>query len=208
MGWYDLFAPLYDASVERLYAPYRALAAERLALVPGLRVLDAGCGTGQSFDVLCPAVGPTGLVLGVDRSGGMLARARRRAAGKGFENVRLLRSAVEALDREALAEHLEDGLGVDRVLDFLCAPAVDDWRAGFGRLWSLLEPGGTMVIVTAHADRLGLQGRMVNLTAQADIRRRVWEALEEVAEAFELERREASWEIGGDMCLARGRKPG
>ena len=46
MTWYDVFSSFYDVSLEGLYRPYRDALAERLALAPGMRVLDAGSGTG------------------------------------------------------------------------------------------------------------------------------------------------------------------
>ena len=81
--WYDLFSLVYDRALEDLYAPFRPAAVEALRLTEGARVLDLPCGTGQSFDLLVPAVGPTGAVLGVDASSGMLRRARRRVGQRG-----------------------------------------------------------------------------------------------------------------------------
>ena len=54
------------------------LAAARPA--PGEKVLDIGCGCGETSLALGRAVGSTGLVLGVDVSAPMLDVARRRAA--------------------------------------------------------------------------------------------------------------------------------
>ncbi len=207
MGWYDLFASFYDSSVEALYVPFREAAAARLELAPGMRVLDAGCGTGQSFDVLSPAVGDGGLVVGYDLSSGMLNVAKKRAAKKGFANVRLAQVSLLELDRARVEEHLPAGRGFDRALCFLVLSAIEAWPEAFGRVWSLLEPGGRMVIVDAHAETLGFQGRMVNLTARADIRREVWRELEEVAEGFTFERLDAPRSVGGDIIVAAGNKP-
>jgi ubiquinone/menaquinone biosynthesis C-methylase UbiE len=207
MGWYDTFSSFYDVSLETLYAPFRAHAALRLALAPGQHVLDAGCGTGQSLEVLCPAVGETGRVVGVDLSAGMLGAARKRAARRGFENARLVQGSLLALDRAAVAEQLPDGRGFDRVLCFLVLSALPEYESVTGRLWELLEPGGTMVIVDAHAEKLGLQGRLVNLTARADIRRPVWSGLEALAEGYQFERLPAPSKVGGDIVVATGRKP-
>ena len=207
MGWYDTFASFYDVSLEKLYAPFRAHAAQRLALAPGQQVLDAGCGTGQSFEVLCPAVGDSGRIVGVDFSAGMLAAARRRAERRGFGSARLVQGSLLELDRNAVAEHLPDGRGFDRALCFLVLSALPDYEAVTWRVWELLEPGGTMVIVDTHAEKLGLQGRLVNLTARADIRRPVWSALEAIAEGYQFERLAAPTKVGGDIIVATGRKP-
>jgi SAM-dependent methyltransferase len=50
-----------------------------LRLRPGMRVLDAGCGTGESLNWLMEAVAPGGEVVGIDLSAPHLAAARARA---------------------------------------------------------------------------------------------------------------------------------
>ncbi|MEQ1784285.1 MAG: class I SAM-dependent methyltransferase, partial [Hyphomonadaceae bacterium] len=55
-----------------------ALTAARASL--GERVLDVGCGCGDTSLALANSVGPTGHVLGVDVSAPMLIVARRRAS--------------------------------------------------------------------------------------------------------------------------------
>jgi ubiquinone/menaquinone biosynthesis C-methylase UbiE len=70
--------------------------AERLALAPGDAVLDVACGHGNFTVELARRVGPEGLVVGVDISRAMLARAARRVARAGLSNVLLLRG--DALD--------------------------------------------------------------------------------------------------------------
>jgi SAM-dependent methyltransferase len=54
----------------------------RAGVEPGMRVLDVGCGTGDVLFLATRLVGPTGAVLGVDRSprrsGGRAAGPRRR----------------------------------------------------------------------------------------------------------------------------------
>src|SRR5690606_28301657 len=100
--WYDVFSLFYDRALEALYAPFRPAAVEALRLSEGARVLDLPCGTGQSFEMLVPAVGPTGTVLGVDRSSGMLRRARRRVSRAGWNNVTLRQAPAADVDAELL----------------------------------------------------------------------------------------------------------
>ena len=47
-----------------------------LPLAPGLRVLEIGCGPGAMAREMARRVGPTGAVLGIDRSPGAIAQAR------------------------------------------------------------------------------------------------------------------------------------
>ncbi len=52
-------------------------AVSELAVPPGARALDVGCGTGRALAPLRAAVGPAGQVLGVDATPAMLAEAHR-----------------------------------------------------------------------------------------------------------------------------------
>jgi 2-polyprenyl-3-methyl-5-hydroxy-6-metoxy-1,4-benzoquinol methylase len=55
----------------------------RAGLVAGMRVLDIGCGAGDVSLLAARLVGPTGAVLGIDRSAEAVAWARQRAAQAG-----------------------------------------------------------------------------------------------------------------------------
>ena len=59
----------------------------RAGVEPGMRVLDVGCGTGDVLFLATRLVGPTGAVLGVDRSAAAVAVAERRARDAGLGNV-------------------------------------------------------------------------------------------------------------------------
>lgn len=50
-----------------------------LHLQPGMRVLDAGCGTGEALHWLAEAVGPGGTVVGIDLAAAHVATARASA---------------------------------------------------------------------------------------------------------------------------------
>jgi SAM-dependent methyltransferase len=71
--------------------------------VAGLRdgdiVLDLGSGAGTGADVLISAgrVGPSGRVIGVDTTDGMLELGRANAAAAGIDNVEFVRGYLEEL---------------------------------------------------------------------------------------------------------------
>lgn len=71
--------------------------AGRLALAPGDVVLDVACGHGNFTVELARRVGPAGLVVGLDISSAMLARAAARVRRAGLENVLLVRGDALAL---------------------------------------------------------------------------------------------------------------
>ncbi|HJW70979.1 MAG TPA: methyltransferase domain-containing protein, partial [Candidatus Binatia bacterium] len=82
--WNDTAGPKWVAYEALLDAQIRSLgeaAMDRAEIREGDRVLDVGCGTGQTSIELARRVGPTAKVTGVDISAPMLARARTRAVG-------------------------------------------------------------------------------------------------------------------------------
>jgi SAM-dependent methyltransferase len=82
--WVALEAAL-DAQIE----PLGLAAMERAGVEPGERVVDVGCGCGQSLLQLAERVGREGAVTGVDVSGPMLERARRRVREAGHAHVQI-----------------------------------------------------------------------------------------------------------------------
>jgi ubiquinone/menaquinone biosynthesis C-methylase UbiE len=206
MTWYDVVSPLYDASLEKLYAQARRRAADALDLRDGLTVLDVPCGTGLSFDAIVPAIRPGGAVLGVDQSRGMLARAQQRVQQRGFSpEVSLCAANAHALDGDLL----ERSIGtrqVDRLHIFLGMTVFTSHESAFEQLWSLLAPGGLAVVVDVHAAGPSLHGRIAKWIARADIQRRTWEPLQRLAEHFERIELPPDRGYGGELWLATGRK--
>ncbi len=75
MAEYSLGARLYDPVMEPLVARFRESGLDLAPAVPGMRVVDLGCGTGAHLD-LYRSRGAQ--VTGVDRSAAMLQRARAK----------------------------------------------------------------------------------------------------------------------------------
>jgi SAM-dependent methyltransferase len=61
----------------------------------GVRVLDLGCGAGDVSMLAAELVGPTGFVVGIDRSQEVLNLARMRAQKAGLEQISFVRASVE-----------------------------------------------------------------------------------------------------------------
>ena len=198
MSWYDRIASFYDLSLEDLYRDARLASADTLELSHARRVLDLPTGTGASLDALFDRLPPSGRVVAVDMSAGMLKRAARRAANRGFgDRVELIESDVHKLEIEPF----------DRLHIFLGLSTFPRYEQAFERLWALLEPGGRAVVVDTYAEKPGLQGKLVNMVARADITRRVWEPLERVAEDFTRVELPKNWKHGGALFMSSGRKP-
>lgn len=137
---YDRVARFYS-TLEPLYLIFplaRRKAVAALDPKPGDTVLEIGAGTGRNFPYLVEAVGPSGTVIGVDASQGMLAEARKLIERRGWSNVRLLQQDATQLEVE------ED---VDRVLFSLSYSALPEPRPALARSWERLRPGGRVVVM-------------------------------------------------------------
>ncbi|HEY1889909.1 MAG TPA: class I SAM-dependent methyltransferase [Steroidobacteraceae bacterium] len=121
---------LFNAFAE----PELRLAIAGLALKPGMRVLDAGCGTGEALKWLHDAVRPTGSVVGMDLS----AAHVRVARGAAPDSVQVLQ---EDLTRPPLAAKSFDLIWSVNTINHLRDPS-----AGIGTLAGLLRPGGRIAI--------------------------------------------------------------
>jgi len=96
-------AQFYDLQLA-LAEPIRRRAIERLGLQGGETVLDVGCGTGLSFELLEQRVGREGKIIGIEQSSDMIDQARARADRNRFENVTLITSPVEDAEIPIVAD--------------------------------------------------------------------------------------------------------
>jgi ubiquinone/menaquinone biosynthesis C-methylase UbiE len=103
LAQYRRRARLYDLELA-VFEPVRERAVQALALAEGETVLDVACGTGLSFPLLAPAVGPRGRVLGIEQSPEMMALARLRSQQGPWPQVRLLQSCAEAAPLKGRAD--------------------------------------------------------------------------------------------------------
>jgi demethylmenaquinone methyltransferase/2-methoxy-6-polyprenyl-1,4-benzoquinol methylase len=93
---------------------YRAFALRRAGVAAGSRILDVATGTGLVARPAARLAGPSGLVVGLDPSAGMLSRFRER------HRVRLARGIAEQLPfRDAAFDFLTMGYALRHVKDLL-----------------------------------------------------------------------------------------
>ncbi len=130
---YALWAPVYDQTASRIFAPGRKRALQLLNLQPGERVLIVGVGTGEDLPFL-----PAGVdSVGTDLSPAMLAKAR----GKLLHcraNVTLLQADAQlALDGQPL---------FDAAILNLILSVIPDANACLRATLAALKPGARAVI--------------------------------------------------------------
>lgn len=177
-GRYTLGARLYDvASLEwPVYRAGRLAGIDLLRLQPGDRVLDLGCGTGLNFPLLDAAVGPTGVIVGVDLSGPMLARAHARVRRHGWCNVCLVQADAGACE---LAGLFSDG-PYDAVLATFALSVIADGPAAWRSALAATRPGGRIAVVdlalpTGRWSVLAPLARLAGFTGGVDLHRGPWQ---------------------------------
>ncbi|OIW33042.1 S-adenosyl-L-methionine-dependent methyltransferase [Coniochaeta ligniaria NRRL 30616] len=152
---------MYDsraASYEDSWHPSYAIRfTSHLSIAPGDAVLDLCCGTGLKVFAAAEKVGPTGSVVGVDVSDGMLAQARQKQAANPEVGKRclLLKGDVAKLDEVFAAAGLGGKKGA---FDWItCSSAfvlLDDPSAALAHWKAFLKPGGRMAIDVPHEHNL------------------------------------------------------
>jgi ubiquinone/menaquinone biosynthesis C-methylase UbiE len=131
-----------------------------LALAPGDRVLDVGCGPGVDTVAMAPLVGPAGLVVGVDHAEDMVVAARARARERGAE----ARVVHHRADARALpfGDAVFDACHSDR----LCQHVTDPPRV-IAEMARVLKDRGRLVVTDADWSTLSID------TAETALERRV-----------------------------------
>jgi SAM-dependent methyltransferase len=114
------------------------IALRRHPVSPGARVLDVGCGFGETSLELARIVGPRGAVLGVDLSAPFLSVAREDARFAGLANVTF--RLADAQTEPFAPDH-------DVVFSRFGAMFFDDPVAAFANLRRALRPGGRLLLI-------------------------------------------------------------
>ncbi|MBI3175351.1 MAG: class I SAM-dependent methyltransferase [Chloroflexi bacterium] len=130
---YRRWAPIYDATVNHLFAPGRRRALEVLSLQAGENVLIVGVGTGADLPYL-----PSGAkATGVDLSPDMLAKARLK--------LDLCPASVTLIEADA-QELLAPENSFDAAILNLILSVVPDGRACLRSALRAVKPGGQLVV--------------------------------------------------------------
>ena len=114
---------------------YRRDALKRAGLLPGMRMLDVATGTGLLAREALAVLGPTGALVGLDPSAGMLA------AWRGVTGTRasLVRGTAEALP---VADASFDFVALGYAMRH-----IPDLHAAFAEFHRVLRPGGRVLVL-------------------------------------------------------------
>ena len=122
----------------KLYVPEATWLLDHLALKPGSRAIDLGCGPLGILDLLSERVGPGGAVSGVEWEARFVHMANELAAERGLDNVRVTVGDATATTHPANAFQF--------VHERLLLIVVPEPRKVISEMVRLAEPGGIVAV--------------------------------------------------------------
>jgi SAM-dependent methyltransferase len=193
--------PALSRAAKGLFGPgmadERRIARLLLGLSPGDGVLDVACGTGNFSREFARSVGPDGLVVGIDVSPTMLARAV--ADSRGLEQIAYLRGDAQELPFVAHS--------FDAVCCFAAVHLFADPMSALDHMARVLTPGGRIALFTT------VRGRSAPLRAAESLvstrsGMRMFERLELLAALEDRGFVEVRQRVSGVTQFVGGRFPG
>jgi demethylmenaquinone methyltransferase/2-methoxy-6-polyprenyl-1,4-benzoquinol methylase len=192
-----------------VYRIGRKLGIAALGLHRGAQVLDVGCGTGLNFGLLQRGIGPDGIIVGIDRSPGMLAQARRRITRRGWRNVILIQADATTLSPPDTAADIAEQGGreaSDAALSTYALSLMPEWRRAWTTMLLMTVPGASMGVVDMQvpAGRFSFTAPLARAACRlggADITAHPWRGVE--SDCTDIKAASAR---GGHLQIRAGRR--
>lgn len=186
MKWYDLFSSFYDSSLEKLYFESRKRAVELLDLKPEHTLLDVACGTGSNF-VHIKSLSDQTMIYATDCSEGMLEKAKLSTVKNSWNDITLFQADARELNHAYIYMKTYQRPAFDCILCVLGLSVIPDWEMVLDNLLHLLKDKGKIVIVDVFAEKRTFNTWLVEKIAMADLKREIWQRLEDKTDDFSLE---------------------
>lgn len=137
-------------------------------ITEGMRVLDIGCGNGETSELLAKAVGPEGEVVGIDINEGAIIQAREKLMAEGFINCKFMNTDI-SVHNEELGSF--DAIFGRRVLMY-----IKNQTGVLNNLFSLLKKNG--VIALQESDSTVIPGRLSSMPLHEKASEWIWRTVE------------------------------
>ena len=141
----------HQERLDAVLAPFTEASLVAIGEIKGLRVLDVGCGCGESTEMLAERGAD---VTGLDISAPMIARANERSAKNG---------AIQFVRGDAAT--FQDNAGFDRIYSRFGCMFFEDPLAAFVHLRQLLSEGGSAQLMCWQSPRdnpwMAIAGRAI-----------------------------------------------
>jgi len=135
-----------------------------LALEPGMKVLDMGCGPGRLTIPVAKAVGESGEITAFDMQEAMLQRVQARAKTEHLENIRF----VHGKAGDTMPGRNKFRNKFDRVLLVTVLGEIPEQQEALAGIFESLKPGGLLSVTEVIADpHFQPRGKVRRLAASA-----------------------------------------
>jgi SAM-dependent methyltransferase len=124
---------------DSMFAGITRAGLDALALKPGERVLDIGCGAGETTLTIARQIGPNGAATGVDISRPLLELGRQRAQTYGFD--------IDFIEADAGSVDIH-GAPFDAAFSRFGVMFFEDAIGAFAHIRASLRPGGRLVFIS------------------------------------------------------------
>lgn len=133
------------AQLDAMLQPLGVVAMDRAAPAPGHKVLDVGCGCGETTMDLAHRIAPLGSVTGIDISAVMLSRAMARAKPDSGVDVTFHNSDAET--------HRFEDVSFDHIFSRFGVMFFQNPTAAFANLRKALRPDGRLTFICWRTPR-------------------------------------------------------
>ena len=203
ISYYDNFSKVYDwLSPKWYYHDARNYAVQQLQLKQGQTVLNLPCGTGQNFEYFQKYLKETGLIIGIDLSGGMLEKAKNKKETNNWQNIQLYKGNATNITYDWLKKNTSVQTKVDAVICDLGLSGFPNWETIIDNLLELLKPNGLLIIMDWYIPKPTLRGEFLKWIGGGEVNRPIYQYLETKVANFSVD---TSFNRGG-VFVATGIK--
>ncbi|WP_241240791.1 class I SAM-dependent methyltransferase [Maribacter sp. MJ134] len=185
--YYDKISKIYDYISNWYYKNARKYAIEELELKKGQTVLNLPCGTGVNFKYFQSYLENSGLIIGIDLSGGMLDQAKRKTEKNRWTNIDLELYNATKIDQNWLVKYSErkGQIKIDAIFCDLGLSGLPEWRNIIDNMVSMLSPKGRIVILDWYLEKPSLRGQFVKWIGKGEVDRPIWQYLKDQSLGFQ-----------------------